>query len=79
MAMSRYLIRAGLLGALMMVVTLVITSGPLAAQTQASFSAPQNFGVGDNRPRSVTTADFNGDTFTDIATANYLSGSVEYH
>jgi protein-L-isoaspartate O-methyltransferase len=69
-----YVFRAGLLGALMMV-ALVITSAPLAAQTQASFSAATNFPAGTGT-FSVTTADFNGDTFADIATANPNASTV---
>ena len=69
MRVSMYVFRAGLLGALMMVVALVITSAPVAAQTQASFSAATNLPAGSGT-FSVTTTDFNGDTFADIATAN---------
>lgn len=74
MAASKYLLRAGMLGALMMA-ALVMTSGPLAAQTQASFSSATNFAAGAG-PLSVTTADFDGDGRADIATANFNTDSV---
>lgn len=73
MAASKYLVRVGVLGALMML-TLVMGSGPLAAQTQASFSAATNFAAGTG-PFSVTTADFDGDGSADMA-ANYSSSNV---
>jgi Ca2+-binding RTX toxin-like protein len=71
-----YVFRAGLLGALMMVMALVSTSGPFTAQTQqAIFSDPANFAAG-SEPSSVMTADFDGNGLADIATANQGSENV---
>jgi Ca2+-binding RTX toxin-like protein len=76
MRVSMYVFRAGLLGALMMVMALVSTSGPLTAQTQqASFSDPANFAAG-SEPSSVTTADLDGNGLADSATANQGSDNL---
>ncbi len=40
-----------------------------------TFASPINYAVG-NFPSSVTTGDFNGDGFTDLVTANRVSGNL---
>ena len=49
--------------------------GTANAQCDGPLFFGQTFGAGDG-PRSVTTGDFNGDGFTDLATANDFSGDV---
>ena len=76
MRVGVYVFRAGLLGALMMVMALVSTCGPFTAQTQqASFSDFANFAAG-SEPSSVMTADFDSKGLADIATANQGSDNV---
>ena len=53
--------------AVLMAATVVLTAG--AAGAQASFTAPQSFATGDT-PEAVVSADFNGDSKADLATAN---------
>jgi len=47
----------------------------LLGQGDATFKTSLLAGVG-NSPRSVTTGDFNGDGFPDLATGNYEAGTV---
>ncbi|MBN1441493.1 MAG: VCBS repeat-containing protein, partial [Planctomycetes bacterium] len=51
------------------------TVSVLIGRGDGTFQSPLNFSVGD-APRGITAADFNGDGFVDIATANSASRQI---
>lgn len=59
----------------LLIITLAITLCIINTKAQVSFLPPTNFGAGIN-PRSIVSADFNGDGNMDIASANYGSNNV---
>jgi len=59
----------------LLIITLAITLCIINTKAQVSFLPPTNFGAGIN-PRSIASADFNGDGNMDIASANYGSNNV---